>query len=292
MTDVSIRCFLSAGELSSFSKAADSLFMTRQGVSRQILKLEKELGVQLFLRGSSSVTLTAAGKVYYDFFQGSAKQFRRVQRQANSLADANRDKLTINIIRGLDFTEYLRDITACLAPQPEIDYLLSFHDPVDLDALIEDGYFDLIISYGASHLGQGSDAGYDSAIIDHVGSYLAVSENHPQGKSDDLLDFAASDFASWQRQNESQEEIMTNTRRTLQSHGITVGRVNIYPNMESAFAAIEMGKAIGICSASSTLVQRPGIRTIPLEGSTDVICFWKSESENAVLRLISGTAEE
>lgn len=288
MTDVSIRCFLSAGELSSFSKAADSLFMTRQGVSRQILKLEKELGVQLFLRGSSSVALTPAGKVYFDFFSESQKEFRHIQRQANQLADAGRDKLTINILRGLDFTEYLRDITACLSPQPDIDYLLSFHDPVDLDSLLEDGYFDLIISYGASHLAQGSDIGYTSAIIDHVGAYLAVSENHPKGNSSNISDFADSDFASWQRQNESQEEILSNTRRTLQTHGLTVNRVNIYPNMESAFAAIEMGKAIGVCSASSTLVQRPGIRTISLEGGTDVICFWKSESETAVMQLISG----
>lgn len=47
----------------SFSKAAQELFMTQSAVSQAILKLERELEVQLFLRTSKGVVLTNEGKL-------------------------------------------------------------------------------------------------------------------------------------------------------------------------------------------------------------------------------------
>ena len=48
----------------SISKAADKLFITQSALNQQLLKLEKELGVQLFVRRSHAMTPTFAGKIY------------------------------------------------------------------------------------------------------------------------------------------------------------------------------------------------------------------------------------
>lgn len=47
----------------SISKAADALFVTQPNLSRQMQNLEKEIGKQLFIRGTKKITLTEAGQL-------------------------------------------------------------------------------------------------------------------------------------------------------------------------------------------------------------------------------------
>lgn len=56
--------FEAAARHLSFSKAADELHVTHGAVSRAVRHLEEHLGVQLFLRATRSVHLTAAGSAY------------------------------------------------------------------------------------------------------------------------------------------------------------------------------------------------------------------------------------
>jgi DNA-binding transcriptional LysR family regulator len=58
-----IRHFLAVAQALHFGRAAEQLHMTQPHLSRAIAKLEAELGVQLFLRTSRKVRLTAAGQV-------------------------------------------------------------------------------------------------------------------------------------------------------------------------------------------------------------------------------------
>ena len=63
MEDVhQLRVFAAVAENLSFTRAAEVLFMTQSGVSHQIARLEKSLGVELFTRESRSVALTRAGR--------------------------------------------------------------------------------------------------------------------------------------------------------------------------------------------------------------------------------------
>lgn len=60
-----LRAFEAAGRLSSFSKAADELFVSHSAVSQQIKKLEDWCGVALFHRDGSGVQLTKRAGVLY-----------------------------------------------------------------------------------------------------------------------------------------------------------------------------------------------------------------------------------
>lgn len=50
----------------NISKAAEALFITQSGLNQQLIKLEQELGIQLFYRDKHHLQMTAAGKVYVE----------------------------------------------------------------------------------------------------------------------------------------------------------------------------------------------------------------------------------
>ena len=57
-----LQCFVGVGESLSFSRAAQRLQMSQPALSRQIQRLERELGARLFDRIGRRITLTAAGE--------------------------------------------------------------------------------------------------------------------------------------------------------------------------------------------------------------------------------------
>lgn len=61
---MALLCFDASARLTSFTRAAQELSLTQGAVSRQIIGLEARLGVALFLRERSSLSLTSAGQAY------------------------------------------------------------------------------------------------------------------------------------------------------------------------------------------------------------------------------------
>jgi DNA-binding transcriptional LysR family regulator len=59
-----VQYFLSIARTGSFTAAADDLFVSQSSLSKQIIALEQELGVQLFDRSKRRVRLTEAGEAF------------------------------------------------------------------------------------------------------------------------------------------------------------------------------------------------------------------------------------
>jgi DNA-binding transcriptional LysR family regulator len=66
----SIESFVRSAELGSFSAAARRLSMTPGGVSKNVAKLEADLGVRLFHRSTRRLGLTEAGEQFLDQVRG------------------------------------------------------------------------------------------------------------------------------------------------------------------------------------------------------------------------------
>ena len=88
-----LEVFLSVAHEKSFSRAAQALSRTQPAISQAVRRLEAELGEALFDRSSKDGTLTAAGRVLYDF----AQQMMNLRQHAHSaIRDLHRGKLSLS----------------------------------------------------------------------------------------------------------------------------------------------------------------------------------------------------
>ena len=83
-----IRFFLKVYECESINLAADQLFITPQGLSNVISKLEKELGAELFVRSRAGTYPTASGKAFrehavkmIDHYEDGLRELEEIRQQ-------------------------------------------------------------------------------------------------------------------------------------------------------------------------------------------------------------------
>lgn len=90
-----INFILTIAEEGGITKAANKLFISQSALDQQLLKLEDELGTQLFVRSHNNFSLTEAGKVYVSY----AKRILSLKNEAyNKIRDlANRQKGTLSL---------------------------------------------------------------------------------------------------------------------------------------------------------------------------------------------------
>ena len=71
----------------SFSRASESLGITQPTLSQTIKKIERELGVELFVRNGSDVSLTVAGEKYLRYGKDIISAEKRMEEELQQIAD-------------------------------------------------------------------------------------------------------------------------------------------------------------------------------------------------------------
>ena len=74
-----VEYFVCVVETGSFSSAAEELYISQSALSKQIIALEKELGVKLFDRSKRRIALTEAGKIFHKHALNLRKNYRSLE---------------------------------------------------------------------------------------------------------------------------------------------------------------------------------------------------------------------
>lgn len=90
-----ITYILAIAQEGGIKKAADKLFISQSALDQQLLKLEGELGIQLFNRLRSNFSLTEAGKVYVEYAQQMLSLKNQAYRIIHDIADLKRGELSL-----------------------------------------------------------------------------------------------------------------------------------------------------------------------------------------------------
>src|SRR5882757_1347466 len=90
-----MKSFVSVVKHESFAGAARSLSISRALVSRHIADLERQLGIRLVNRTTRSVTLTEAGRKYYDFAHRILNDIEEEDAAMTALREKAEGELTV-----------------------------------------------------------------------------------------------------------------------------------------------------------------------------------------------------
>ncbi|WP_201346827.1 LysR family transcriptional regulator, partial [Lactobacillus nasalidis] len=80
-----LECFLALAKYRNFSEAAEQMYISQSSFSKSIKKLENDLGVQLFNRGASGVTLTEYGQSYLPYANKIINLYKQAEREIAQL---------------------------------------------------------------------------------------------------------------------------------------------------------------------------------------------------------------
>ncbi|NJN07577.1 MAG: LysR family transcriptional regulator [Richelia sp. RM1_1_1] len=118
-----LKYFVTTAQELSFRRAAECLFMEQPPLSRQIRKLENELGVELFHRSKRGVTLTEAGHAFFNEARLTLAQAERAAKTAQEALQVEKLSIGFSICT---FNRMLPDIIKAFRQQfPDVVVTLT-----------------------------------------------------------------------------------------------------------------------------------------------------------------------
>lgn len=142
-----LRAFLAVASAQSFLGAADSLYVTRQAVSKTITQLESELGIKLFVRSQNGAALTPAGAHFYPQARTLVADFDRLEREMKQMEHSARPKLRICMAVGVNTIFTQRILRYALGHASEMEIQLSSCQDSDCDFVLTNYRADVVLSF-------------------------------------------------------------------------------------------------------------------------------------------------
>ena len=137
------------------SRAAEALEAPQPAVSRQLKALERELGVDLFVRGRNRLRgLTQPGREILEVAQRMVEGAATIAKIANDFADAKRGRLTIATTHTQARYALPPLVRRFAERYPEVEVMIRQASPAEIVELVRAGEADVCIG---SESGEGAD---------------------------------------------------------------------------------------------------------------------------------------
>ena len=145
MDSLQIACFMAVAKTNSFSKAAKLLYKSQPVVSRQVISLENELGVKLFIRSARSVNLTEAGSIFKNRIEKISSDYSNLLETIRSTESGFSGELRIHVHSGHVYRETLIPIVDGFEKMyPDIRVMLYSAHSAEVKRLLSDVQTDFV----------------------------------------------------------------------------------------------------------------------------------------------------
>ena len=171
----SIQAFLSVSDTGSFSRAADSLFLTQPAISKRIQTLEQSLGIALFDRIGKSVRLTEAGHALLPSCRRILAEIDESQRIISNLRHSTSGTLNLATSHHIGLHRLPPVLRAFSSNYAEVELKLSFLDSEEACRQIINGDIEMAVIT----LPDEDDSRLEMRAVWHDALCIAVSKHHP-----------------------------------------------------------------------------------------------------------------
>ena len=273
-----LRYFVAVADEMHFGRAAAQLYLAQPALSRQIRKLEEELGVELFVRTSRRVELTEAGRELLDAAKPLLAASLAAGRRARRAAKGGQ-RLTIGFFTGDPITSAVRGL-AIRRPDVVVDVVrIYWHDQTDslLDGRVDVALLHLPVT----------TAGLKLVPLYDAPRVALLPRNHPLADRQEvsITDLANDPVILHRGASPAWEAFHNTDPRPDGSHPRSGPVVS---NIEEKLEQVAAGRAISFLpvSAAVAITLQPDVVVVPVTDipPTHVCLAWSVEAESELIR--------
>ena len=142
-----LRYFVEVARCGSIRKAAQNLYVASSAVNRQILKLESEMGTELFDRLPNGIRLNAAGERVLQHIRGTLNDFHLMRSELDELKGERKGHVSVVAMDSL-FVDFLpATVEEFSDAYPAVTYSIAAVPPHDVPMRVLSGEYDVGITY-------------------------------------------------------------------------------------------------------------------------------------------------
>ncbi|WP_328610247.1 LysR family transcriptional regulator [Amycolatopsis sp. NBC_00345] len=250
-----VRCFLVLAEHRHFGRAAAALHTTQPSLSRQMSRLEQQLGARLLDRTPQGSRLTGAGEVFLPLAKAVLRS--SAQAAARARAAAQPSRLTVGYSMGMIVTPAVRELRH---RHPDAEVVVSYLNWNEAHTALLDHRVDAAVT----RLPFPTDRLHVTILYEEPRVLLVPRTHRLAGKESVTLDDIADE--PMPRLRESDPALNAFWRIDPRPDGRRAPGGPFIEAIEDKLEVIAAGQAVAISAGAPASALRPDLTTIPLEG--------------------------
>lgn len=285
-----IKYFISVAQHLNFTRAAEEHRIAQPSMSQMIAAIEKELGLKLFERSNRSVSLTPAGRIFFDEAKIIAGRFDEAVKKTQLAAIGIDGSLRIGYWGPYEPILIPRFLRLFRKRYPSIELTVTQAGNRRLVEQLENEIVDIVFSspYPFQNRPQIS-----CRLLDSSPSCAVVHKNHPLADtvkiSPAVLNGEKFVLLDMQDPEDNRKQETDWRRNGLQPD--LVSRPTLFENM---LLLVESEMGITLLPRCLAPFSSPNLRFIELEGdmTVDFCIAWSTSNANPSIRLLLDIVEE
>ena len=289
-----LEAFLLLARSLNFTKSAEQMFLSQSAFSRQIIRLEEEIGCQLFKRTKRSVELTNYGKSFLVHAEIIVSEYNKSLINLNCSA-FRKGHLRLGLLNDLideTFPKIIKDFTSS---NPEVDVIYSDNS---MSALVNNLLRDEIdCAYTLSHDAK-NVPGISAFTVWSRPLHIAISCNHPLAEKTSLKikDLAGTPFVI--PTPDTYNFGVLHANYLCRNAGFEPNVVAMFSNINSLLMLVSSNVGVAFTAQTAKNGAPKGVKFYPIEADeytpleTDISILWKTSNSNQSIKKFLATAEK
>ena len=173
-----IKYFQSVVENGNFYLAAEECYISQSAISKQIKKLEDELGVKLLERHNRTFSLTEAGEHFYQKSLIITGDIDRLIRETKRIGNHDDAVLHLGYYKGYTGNELTEAVSEFAQKYPTVDIDIKVGSHEELYAALENNTVDFVLSDQR----RAFSGAYNNLTLSESSTYIEISTRNPLSK--------------------------------------------------------------------------------------------------------------
>lgn len=281
LNETCINCFLTLAQTLNFTKTASLMSFSQQAVSQMILRMENDIGVKLFVRSNHHVSITPAGKEFYEFFSRFKNEYLDL---CESMHDPN---LPCDFVagyqnwidHGVEGKIAIEDIHRTV---PQLNITVSRRSPGGLIKGLLEHELDMAIMYNRWVPASGE---LHITRLMELELTLLVSPNHPLAAEGAVFsDFAHEPFIMDVFETETPAAARRRMKNDIIALNFSPRKLITTNDREEVYTMVEHCEGVAVSTSLSRVSQADNnLLALPTGVKERLVCAWNWTDGNEVL---------